>query len=65
MNDLEFNHQKLSDDTSITLFNFDEYKELPENKEENEIIQVLKDVSIDEITPIEALNLLHKIINKL
>jgi len=65
LNDLEFNHQKLSDDTSITLFNFDEYKELPENKEENEIIQVLKDVSIDEITPIEALNLLHKIINKL
>jgi DNA mismatch repair protein MutS len=65
LNDLEFNHQKLSDDTSITLFNFDEHEELPENKDENEIVQVLKDVSIDEITPIEALNLLHKIINKL
>ena len=65
LNDLEFNHQKLSDDTSITLFNFDEYKDVEENKEESEIIGVLKDVSIDEITPIEALNLLHKIINKL
>jgi DNA mismatch repair protein MutS len=64
LKDLEFNHQKLSDDTSITLFNFDDFIE-EEPKEENEIIKELKDVSIDEVTPIEALNLLHKIINKL
>ena len=35
------------------------------DEEENEIITVLKDVSIDELTPLEALNLLHRIINKL
>jgi len=64
LKDLEFNHQKLSDDTSITLFNFDDFEE-EEVPLENEIIKELKDVSVDELTPLEALNLLHKIVNKL
>lgn len=64
LKDLEFNHQKLSDDTSITLFNFDEFEEETPQLE-NEIIEELKEISIDEVTPIEALNLLNKIINKL
>ncbi len=64
LNDLERNHQKLSDDVNITLFNFDEYI-TEEEPEENEVIKELKAVSVDELTPIEALNLLYKIINKL
>lgn len=65
LDDLEFNHQKLSDDTSITLFNFDEHEEEVEDQLENEIITELKGIEVDELTPIEALNLLYKIINKL
>ena len=34
-------------------------------KEENEIIKELKEVSIEDLTPLEALNILNKIINKL
>ena len=64
LKDLEFNHQKLSDDVHINLFNFDDHEE-EELPKENEIITELKDISVDELTPIEALNLLHKIINKL
>ncbi|MBU1019612.1 MAG: DNA mismatch repair protein MutS [Firmicutes bacterium] len=64
--DLERNHQKLSDDAHINLFNFDDYDEPQEEHTiDSEIIRELKDVSIDEITPIEALNILYKIINKL
>jgi len=62
---LEFNHQKLSDDTAINLFNFDDYEEVEVEKPENEIIKELKGIQVDELTPIEALNLLYKIINKL
>jgi len=67
LNDLEKNHQKLSNDSSITLFNFDEYEEEKEiiPKVNSEIIELLNDISIDEITPIEALNMLNKIINKI
>jgi len=66
LNDLERNHQKLSESVSINLFNFDEYvEEEAITKEENEIIKELKEVSIDELTPLEALNILNKIINKL
>lgn len=65
LNDLEKSHQQLSDNTSINLFNFDDY-EVEEVKEEtNEIIDILKEVDIDELTPLEALNLLSKIINKI
>jgi DNA mismatch repair protein MutS len=64
LKDLEFNHQKLSDDTSITLFNFEEEEE-EDPSVENEIIEELKDIDVDEVTPIQALNILHKIINKL
>jgi len=64
--DLERNHQKLSDSSNIDLFNFDEYDEFESIvKEENEIIKELKEVSIDELTPLQALNILNKIINKL
>ncbi len=65
LKDLEFNHQKLSDDVSINLFNFDDYEEEKEEPVSNDIIDELKDVSIEDITPIEALNILNKIINKL
>ncbi|MBN2605517.1 MAG: DNA mismatch repair protein MutS [Bacilli bacterium] len=64
--DLERNHQKLSDDTHINLFNFDDYEEPVEaHVLDNAIVQELKDISIDEITPLEALNILYKIINKI
>lgn len=65
LKDLEFNHQKLSDDVSINLFNFDDFEEEQKEQPKNEIIQELEHINIDELTPIEALNLLHKIINKL
>lgn len=64
--DLERNYQKLSDDAHINLFNFDDYEEEPvEPQVDSEIITELKDLSIEDITPIEALNILYKIINKL
>ncbi len=66
LNDLERNHQKLSESVNINLFNFDEYvEEEIITKEENEIIKELKEVSIEELTPLEALNILNKIINKI
>ena len=66
LSDLEKSHSQLSDHTSINLFNFDDYEEELEVKEENnEIVELLKDVEIDELTPLEALNLLSKIINKI
>ena len=66
LNDLERNHQKLSESVNINLFNFDDYiEEEIITKEENEIIKELKEVSIEELTPLEALNILNKIINKL
>lgn len=65
LKDLEFNHQKLSDDVSINLFNFDDFEEETKDQPKNEIIQELENINVDELTPIEALNLLHKIINKL
>jgi DNA mismatch repair protein MutS len=65
LNDLELHHSNLSDDININLFNFDDYEEEKVEEQENEIIKELKEVSIDELTPIEALNLLYKIINKL
>lgn len=64
LKDLEFNHQKLSDDVSINLFNFDDYEE-EETPQNNEVLEELKDIQIDEVTPLEALNILNKIINKL
>jgi DNA mismatch repair protein MutS len=63
LNDLEKSHQQLTDSTSINLFNFDDFEEVKE--EENEIVKLLKDVDIDELTPLEALNILSKIINKI
>jgi len=66
LNDLERNHQKLSESININLFNFDDYIEVEKvTKEENALIKELKEVSIDDLTPLEALNILNKIINKL
>lgn len=66
LNDLERNHQKLSESININLFNFDDYIEVEKiTKEENALIKELKEVSIDDMTPLEALNILNKIINKL
>ncbi len=65
LNDLEFQHQKLSDDVAINLFNFDEFEFVEPEPVKNEIIEELKGIQVDELTPIEALNLLYKIINKL
>lgn len=68
LNDLERNHQKLSDASSINLFNFSEFDEEEEGINddfESEIIKELKDLSIEDVTPLEALNILNKIINKL
>lgn len=66
LNDLERNHQKLSDASSINLFNFSEFEEEDTvDEHESEIIKELKDVSIEDLTPLEALNILNKIINKL
>lgn len=64
LNDLEKSHQQLTDSASINLFNFDDYEE-DEVEETNEIVELLKNVEIDELTPLEALNLLSKIINKI
>jgi len=65
LNDLEKNHQKISDAANINLFNFDEFEQEEVIHPNSEIIDELKAVSIDELTPLEALNLLSKIINKL
>jgi len=65
LKDLEKNHSQLSDNTSINLFNFDDYEVEEQQQEESEIVTILKDVEIDELTPLEALNLLSKIINKI
>ena len=66
LNDLERNHQKLSESININLFNFDDYIEVEKlTKEENALIKELKEVSIENMTPLEALNILNKIINKL
>lgn len=65
LNDLEKNHQKLSEDLNINLFNFDEEIVEEVSKIDSEIINELKKVSIDELTPLEALNILNTIINKL
>ncbi len=66
LNDLERNHQKLSESINIDLFNFDDYIEVEKlTKEENALIKELKEVSIENMTPLEALNILNKIINKL
>ncbi|MCK5388377.1 MAG: DNA mismatch repair protein MutS [Candidatus Izimaplasma sp.] len=66
LKDLERNHQKLSESVNIDLFNFDDYIEVEKlTKEENALIKELKEVSIDNLTPLEALNILNKIINKM
>ncbi len=66
LHDLEKNHQKLSESVNINLFNFDDYIEVEKvTKEENALIKELKEVSIDDLTPLEALNILNKIINKM
>ncbi len=66
LHDLEKNHQKLSESVNINLFNFDDYVEVEKiTKEENALIKELKEVSIDDLTPLEALNILNKIINKM
>ena len=65
LSDLEKSHQQLSDQTSINLFNFDDYEVEEQQEEKDEIKEMLKGVEIDELTPLEALNLLSKIIHKL
>jgi DNA mismatch repair protein MutS len=66
LQDLEKSHNQLSDHTSINLFNFDDYEEeTPVEEETNEIIGILQDIDIDEVTPLEALNLLNIIIQKI
>ncbi len=65
LNDLEQQHEQLVDHSSINLFNFDDYEEEEEKTENNEIVELLQDVDIDELTPLEALNLLNKIMNKI
>jgi DNA mismatch repair protein MutS len=62
---LEKSHSKLTDNDSINLFNFDDYEIEEPQEETNEIVAMLQDVDIDELTPLEALNLLSKIMNKL
>ncbi|MCF7926105.1 MAG: DNA mismatch repair protein MutS [Candidatus Izimaplasma sp.] len=66
LNDLEKNHKPLNDETNITLFNFDDYEEeTPKINEDSILKEELKDISIDELTPLEALNILNKLIHKL
>lgn len=58
LKDLEKNHHTLSDQTSINLFNFDDYEE-EVVEESNEVSETLKGINVDELTPLEALNLLN------
>jgi DNA mismatch repair protein MutS len=62
LNNLEFHHQKISSDENITLFNFEE--EAPKPLIKQEFVTLLESISIDEVTPVEALNILNEIIQK-
>ena len=66
LHSLEESHEQLIDHSSINLFNFDDYEveeETPRVKDD--VAALLEGVDIDQLTPLEALNLLHKIIQKL
>jgi DNA mismatch repair protein MutS len=61
LKDLETNHQTLSDELSINLFNFDDFEE--EEETQSEVENILESTNIDTLTPLDALNLLHELRN--
>jgi DNA mismatch repair protein MutS len=66
LGELEQSHEQLIDHSSINLFNFDDYEQPSEEPtKQDDIVALLTDVDIDELTPLEALNLLHKLIQKI
>ncbi len=66
LHSLEESHEQLIDHSSINLFNFDDYEvEVETPRVKDEVAALLEGVDIDQLTPLEALNLLHKIIQKL
>jgi DNA mismatch repair protein MutS len=66
LQDLEESHDQLIDHSSINLFNFDDYEvETEEESMQDELRELLEGVDVDDMTPLEALNLLHKIIQKI
>lgn len=66
LQDLEESHDQLIDHSSINLFNFDDYEvETEEETVQDELRDLLEGVDVDDMTPLEALNLLHKIIQKI
>jgi DNA mismatch repair protein MutS len=63
---LEESHNNLVDHESVNLFNFDDFEEESSKIEPNqEILNLLDGVDVNDITPIQALNLLAEIIRKL
>lgn len=65
LKDLERNHQTMSSDVHIDLFNFDEFEEEQVSHPNQDVIDEIKDIIIEELTPLEALNILSKIKIKL
>ena len=66
LKDLEESHEQLIDHSSINLFNFDDYEQLSEEPSVKDEIRALLDgIDVDDITPLQALNLLSKIIQKI
>jgi DNA mismatch repair protein MutS len=64
--ELERSHGTLVDHSSVNLFNFDDYEEethAPDVKDE--LRALLEGIDIDEVTPLQALNLLAQILPKI
>ncbi|MEC9484897.1 MAG: DNA mismatch repair protein MutS [Candidatus Izemoplasma sp.] len=59
---LEFHHKRLEQDETLTLFDFNETEEVTPK---DELRERLKEIDIDECTPIEALNILHELMTKI
>lgn len=63
LNQLEFHHKRLEQDDDFTLFDLDEDNEAIEKADP--IKEKLKNVSLDECTPLEALNILSELIHEI
>ena len=66
LSSLEKTHSKMVDTDAINLFNFDDFEEeKQETAPSNEIRQLLEGVDVNELTPLQALNLLAQIMTKI
>ncbi|MCF7925844.1 MAG: DNA mismatch repair protein MutS [Candidatus Izimaplasma sp.] len=62
LNHLEFHHKRLEQDEAVTLFDFEEEDTI---EPRDDIRARLKEVDLDECTPLEALNILNELMHKL